>query len=87
MDGWDFKFWSSVDLTGNQTGIMCRLFDGEGLHARCVMMFKRELLESHYMTQGKGQPAAYDAANLRYSYRDTMGAWLDEVEWPEDARV
>lgn len=51
---------------------MCRLFDGEELHARCVMMFKRELLESHYMTQGKGQPAAYDAANLRYSYQDTL---------------
>lgn len=81
------QFWSSVDLSGNQAGTMCRLFDGEGLHARCVRMFKRELLESHYMTQGKGQPAAYDAANLRYSYQDTMGAWLDEVEWPEDARV
>ena len=66
---------------------MCRLFDGEELHARCVMMLKRELLESHCMTQGKGQPAAYDAANLRYSYQDTMGAWLDEVGWPEDARV
>ena len=45
-------FWSSVDLTGNQAGTMCRLFDGEGLHARCVMIFKRELLESHYMAQG-----------------------------------
>lgn len=51
-DGITEKFWNIVDLTCNQTGTMCRLFDGEGLHARCVMMFKRELLESHYMAQG-----------------------------------
>ena len=51
-DGITEKFWSIVDLTCNQTGTMCRLFDGEGLHSRCVMMFKRELLESHYMAQG-----------------------------------
>lgn len=51
-DGITEKFWSIVDLTCNQTGTMCRLFGGEGLHARCVMMFKRELLESHYMAQG-----------------------------------
>lgn len=31
---------------------MCRFFDGEELHVRCVMMFKRELLESHNMAQG-----------------------------------
>lgn len=31
---------------------MCRLFDGEEMHVRCMMMFKRELLESHYMAQG-----------------------------------
>lgn len=46
------KFWSNVDLTCNQTGTMCGLFDDEELHVRCVMMFKRELLESHYMAQG-----------------------------------
>ena len=51
-DGITEKFWSSVDLTCNQTGTMCRLFDGEELHVCCVMMFKRELLESHYMAQG-----------------------------------
>ena len=66
---------------------MCRLFDGEELHAHCVMMLKRELLESHYVAQGTDWPATYDAANLRYSYQDTLDAWLDEVEWPEDARV
>lgn len=80
-------FWSSADLACNQTGTMCRLFDGEELHVRCVMMFKRELLESHYMAQGTDWPAAYDVANLRYSYQDILDAWLDGVEWPEDARV
>ena len=66
---------------------MRRLFDGEELHAHDVMMFKHELLESQYMAQGMGQQAAHDAANLRYNYQDALDAWLDEEEWPKDARI
>lgn len=66
---------------------MRRLFDGEELHPHDVMMFKHELLESQYMAQGMGQQAAHDAANLRYNYQDALDAWLDEEEWPKDARI
>lgn len=66
---------------------MRRLFDGEELHAHDVMMFKRELLESRYMAQGMDQQAAHGAANLRYNYQDALDAWLDEEEWPKDARI
>lgn len=60
-------FWSTVDLAGNQANTICRLFDDEGLHVHDVMMFRLELLESHCMAQGMGQPAVHDAVNLRYS--------------------
>lgn len=66
---------------------MRRLFDGEELHAHDVMMFKHELLESRYMAQGMDQQAAHGAANLRYNYQDALDAWLDEEEWPKDARI
>lgn len=66
---------------------MRRLFDGEELHAHDVMMFKHELLESRYMAQGMDQQAAHGAANLRYNYEDALDAWLDEEEWPKDARI
>lgn len=66
---------------------MRRLFDGEELHAHDVMMFKHELLESRHMAQGMDRQAAHGAANLRYNCQDALDAWLDEEEWPKDARI